>query len=261
MSTITTEQVKELRDKTGVSVMQCRKALEETNGDMEQALIILRKKGAELAEKKADRAAVDGLVVVKTDGTRAVTLILNCETDFVAKNDDFVNLANELVEIAYTSGADAAREQAAAKINDVVLKIGENIQLGKIEEISGGTVGAYVHHTGKTAAVVTLSGGSADVARDIAMHVAAMRPAYKSAADIDDEAKAVATEVFKKEVEESGKPEDLKAKILEGKLAGYFKEQTLLDQPFFKNPDRTIEQYAGDNGATVDSFVVYSVNL
>jgi elongation factor Ts len=258
---ITTEQVKELRDKTSVSIMQCRKALEETEGDMEKALIILRKKGAELAEKKSDRAAVDGLIVVKSDGARAITLILNCETDFVAKNEDFSALAQALVEIAWNEGADAAREQAPARISDVVLKIGENIQLGQIDEVIGNVVGAYIHHTGKTAAVVSLTGGTPDIARDIAMHVAAMRPAYKSAADIDEEAKAAATEVFKKEVDESGKPEEIKAKMLEGKIAGYFKEQTLLDQPFFKNPEKTIQQYAGDNGATVDKFVVYSVSI
>jgi elongation factor Ts len=261
MSTITTEQVKELRDKTGVSVMQCRKALEETDGDMEKALVILRKKGAELAEKKSDRTASDGLIVIKSDGKRALSLILNCETDFVAKNEDFVALANSLLDIAWNEGPDAARAQAAEKINDVVLKIGENIQLGTIDEVSGDVVGAYVHHTGKTAAVVSLTGANPDVARDIAMHVAAMRPAYKSSADIDAEAKAAATEVFKKEVEESGKPAEIKEKMLEGKLAGYFQEQTLLDQPFFKNPDVTIQKYAGDNGGTVDTFVVYSVSI
>jgi elongation factor Ts len=261
MSTITTEQVKELRDKTGVSVMQCRKALEETGGDMEQALIILRKKGAEMAEKKSDRSAADGLVVIKTDGKRALSLILNCETDFVAKNEDFVTLANKLVEIAWNDGADAARDAAPALINDVVLKIGENIQLGNIDEVTGDAVGAYVHHTGKTAAVVALSGGNPEIARDVAMHVAAMRPAYKSSMDIDEESKAAAAAVFQKEVDESGKPEDIKAKMLEGKLSAYFKEQTLMEQPFFKNPELTIGKLVGDNNATVDKFVVYSVSI
>ncbi|HVY35964.1 MAG TPA: translation elongation factor Ts [Candidatus Paceibacterota bacterium] len=256
---ITTEQVKELRDKTGVSVMQCRKALEESAGDMEKALIMLRKKGAEIAEKKSDRSAADGVIVVRTDTTRALTLILNCETDFVAKNADFTTLANTLADIAWNDGAEKARQQAPALINDVVLKIGENIQLGTIDEVRGDVVGAYVHHTGKVAAVVALKGGTPDVAKDIAMHVAAMKPAYRSSADITEEAKDAVVEVLKKEVDESGKPEDIKAKMLEGKLAGYFKEQTLLDQPFFKNPDVTIETYAANNGATVDKFVLYTL--
>jgi elongation factor Ts len=258
---ITTEQVKELRDKTGVSVMQCRKALEEADGDLEKAIILLRKKGAEVAEKKADRNAADGSVVVKTDGSRAVTLILNCETDFVARNEDFINLASKIADVAWNEGADKAREAAPAMISDVVLKIGENIQLGQIDEVKGNTVGAYTHHTGKVAAVVVLTGGSADVAKDIAMHVAAMKPMYLSSSDIDEATRTSVIEVLKKEVDESGKPEDIKEKMLEGKIATYFKEQTLLDQPFFKNPDVTIQKYAGDNGATVDRFVVYTVGL
>lgn len=256
---ITTEQVKELRDQTGVSVMQCRKALEETAGDMEKALIMLRKKGAEIAEKKSDRTAADGLIAIKNDGSRALALILNCETDFVARNDDFVALANKLVDIAWNDGEEKARAEAPTLINDVVLKIGENIQLGSINETKGAVVGSYVHHNGKTAVIVTMTGGTQDVARDIAMHTAAMKPAYLSGSDITEEAKAQVMEVLKKEVEESDKPEDIKAKMMEGKIASYFKEQTLLDQPFFKQPEKTIGQYAKENGATVDSFVLYTL--
>lgn len=259
MSTITTEQVKELRDTTGVSVMQCRKALEEAGGDMEKALILLRKKGSEIADKKADRDASDGLIVVRTDGTRALALTLNCETDFVAKNDDFVVAANKLADIAWESGAEAAREQAPGLINDVVLKIGENIKLGAIEEVKGAVVGAYTHHTGKTATVVVLSGGTQEVAKDIAMHAAAMKPRFLSANDIKEEDRAHVMDALKAEVDAIDKPEDMKAKIMEGKIAGYFKDQTLLDQPFFKSPEKTISTYAQEHGATVVSFVTYTV--
>lgn len=257
---ITTEQVKELRDKTGVSVMQCRKALEEAQGDMEKALIMLRKKGAEVAEKKSDRTASDGLVAIKSDGKRALSLILNCETDFVAKNADFITLANTLLDTAWNSGEEKARADAPALINDVVLKIGENIQLGAISEVTGDTIGVYTHHTGKTATVVVLKGGTPEVAKDIAMHATAMRPTFLSSADITEDAKNAVIDVLRKEVDESGKPEDIKAKMLDGKLAGYFKEQTLLDQSFFKNPEKTIEQYANENGASVERFVVYTVS-
>lgn len=239
--------------------MQCRKALEEASGDMEKALIMLRKKGAEIAEKKSDRTAADGLIVIKNDGTRALTLILNCETDFVARNDDFVTLANKLVEIAWSEGEEKARADAPAMINDVVLKIGENIQLGSITETTGTTVGSYVHHNGKTAVIVCMTGGTQDVARDIAMHTAAMKPTYLSGSEITDEAKAQVMEVLQKEVDESDKPADIKAKMMEGKIASYFKEQTLLDQPFFKQPEKTIGQYAKDNGATVEKYVVYTL--
>lgn len=259
MSTITTEQVKQLRDATSVSVMQCRKALEEADGDMDKAMIILRKKGSEIAEKKSDRDASDGLVIVRTDGARALTLIMNCETDFVAKNDDFIALANKLTDIAWESGEVAAREQAPALINDVVLKIGENIKLGSINEVTGAVVGAYTHHTGKTATVVVLSGGTPEVAKDIAMHTAAMKPKYVHTSDINDADKAQVMDVLKSEMDAIDKPEDMKAKIMEGKIAAYFKEQTLDEQPFFKSPDKTIAQYAKENGATVEKFVMYTV--
>jgi elongation factor Ts len=170
-------------------------------------------------------------------------------------------LANRLANMAWSDGEAAAREAAPALINDVVLKIGENIQLGKIEEVKGDVLGVYTHHTGKTAAVVVLKGGKPEVARDIAMHAAAMKPVYLTSAEIDDTARASVIEVLKKEVDESDKPEEIKAKMLEGKIAGYFKEQTLLDQPFFKNPEKTIANYAGDNGATVEKFVLYNVSI
>ncbi len=259
MSVITTEQVKELRDSTGVSVMQCRKALEEAGGDMEKALIILRKKGSEIAEKKADRSAKDGRIVIKQDGTRAIALTLYCETDFVAQNADFVTLAQNILDIAWNDGIEKAREAAPALINDVVLKIGENIQLGAIDTFSGNTIGSYTHFNGKNAALVVLSGGTADVAKDIAMHISAMKPTYLKATDIDDAARASVIEVLKKEVDESNKPDDIKAKMLEGKIAAYFKEQTLLDQPFFKAPEETIETYAKKHGATIEQFALYQL--
>jgi len=256
---ITTEQVKELRDKTGISVMQCRKALEEAGGDMEKAIILLQKKGGEIAAKKGDRDASDGALTVRTDGKRALTLILNCETDFVAKNEDFVALMNKLADMAWADGVDAMRTASPELISDVVLKIGEKIELGTVEEITGDAVGAYTHHTGKTAAVVVLKGGTPEVAKDIAMHVAAMKPAFLSTDEISEENKANVTEVLRAEVEGSDKPEEMKAKILEGKIDAFFKEQILLNQPFFKAPEQTIEKFASANGATVEKFVIYNV--
>lgn len=256
---ITTEQVKELRDATGVSVMQCRKALEEAGGDMEKAVIILRKKGGEIAEKKSERTANDGRIVIKQDGTRAVVLTLYCETDFVAQNADFITLAQNLVETAWNEGAEKAKEQAPTLINDVVLKIGENIQLGAIEELSGGIVGSYTHFNGKNAAVVVLEGGSAEVAKDVAMHVSAMKPTYLASTDINEHDRESVIEVLQKEVDESDKPADIKAKMLEGKIAGYFKEQTLLDQPFFKEPEHTIGAYVAKNGGKVVAFKLFQI--
>lgn len=257
--TITTEQVKELRDKTSVSVMQCRKALEEAGGDMEKAIILLRKKGSEMAEKKSDRSASDGRIFIKQDGSRAVVLTLYCETDFVAQNEGFVSCGQAIVESAWTDGAEKATEIAPGLINEAVLKTGENIQLGAIEEHKGEVVGSYTHFTGKTAVVVVLKGGDADIAKDIAMHVSAMKPTYLQSSDIKESDKEAVIEVLKKEVDESGKPEDIKAKMMEGKISGYFKEQTLLDQPFFKNPEMTIANFLSSKGAEVVSFRLYTI--
>jgi elongation factor Ts len=257
--TITTAQVKELRDKTSVSVMQCRKALEEAEGDMEKAIILLRKKGSEMAEKRSDRSAADGRILIKNDGTRAIVLSLNCETDFVAQNEGFITCAENILNNAWNDGIESAKESAPMLIGDAVLKTGENIQLGAIEEHKGETVGSYIHFNGKTAAVVVMKGGSVDVAKDIAMHITAMKPTYLKTEDIKEEDKDAVIEVLKKEVEESDKPEEIKTKMMEGKIAGYFKEQTLLEQSFFKQPDISIATLAKNNGAEIVSFNLYNI--
>ncbi len=258
---ITTEQVKELREKTGISVMQCRKALEEANGDMEKAFVILQKKGGEAAQKKADRSAGDGIVVMRTDGTRALTLVLNCETDFVAKNEDFIALANTLADMAWNEGVEKMQEASAELISAVVLKTGENIQLGAVEDLKGEVVSGYTHFDNKSAAVVSLVGGNAQVAKDIAMHVAAMKPSFLSKDEISEENKATVKAVMEAEVaaQSEGKPQEIKDKMLEGKINGFFAEQTLLNQSFFKAPEKTIEQYAKENGATVQKFTLYTI--
>lgn len=260
---ITTEQVKELREKTGISVMQCRKALEEAGGDMEKALVILQKKGGEAAQKKADRSAGDGVVVMRTDGGRALTLILNCETDFVAKNVDFVNLANALADLAWNEGVEKMQEAAPDMINAVVLKTGENIQLGGVEDLKGEVVSGYTHFDNKSAAVVVLAGGTPEVAKDIAMHVAAMKPSFLHKDEISEEQRTTVKSVMEEEVaqQSEGKPQDIKDKMLEGKINAFFAEQTLLNQPFFKAPEKTIEQYAKEHSATVQQFVLYRVGL
>ncbi len=255
---ITAEQVKELRDATGVSVMQCKNALEEAEGDMEKALIILKKKSSSIAMKKADRDAHDGTIVVKEAAGKVVLLTLHSETDFVAKNDDFTTLANALADKAVAEGIDAMTAAAPDMINPVIQKVGEKIELGKVEEINGSTLGSYVH-AGKSAVVVSLEGGSPELARDIAMHIAAMKPAFTHNSEITDEDKKKVIEVFEKEVAESDKPADIKAKMLEGKISTYFKEQTLMDQPFIKDPNMTIEKLLASKGAKLVKFVRESI--
>lgn len=255
---ITTEQVKELRDATGVSVMQCRTALEEAGGDMEKALIILKKKSSSIAMKKADREAHDGTVVVVEDGNKALLLTLHSETDFVAKNDDFLKLARELAKTGLEEGVEAMKEKSSEMINSVIQKVGEKIELGHVELVEADILGSYVH-SGKSAVVVSLTGGNKDLAKDIAMHIAAMKPVFTTSADITDEDKAKVIEVFEREVAESDKPEDVKKKMLDGKISTYFKEQTLLDQSFIKNPDLTIGKLLAEKGATLVRFIRESI--
>jgi len=256
---ITASLVKELRDATGVSVMQCKNALEEADGDMEKALIILKKKSSSIAMKKADRNASDGIIIVKEEEGKTLLLALNTETDFVAKNVDFVNLANKLGDLALKEGVDSMKSQSQDIINEVVQKVGEKIELGKVEEIKGSTIGSYIHNS-KSAVVVSLSSGTKELARDIAMHIAAMKPAFVSSSDITEDDKKKVIEVFEKEVAESDKPEEIKKKMLEGKISTYFKEQTLMDQFFIKNPEITIEKLLKDNNAKLVSFLRESIN-
>jgi len=254
---ITAELVKELREATGVSVMQCKNALEEAEGDMEKALIILKKKSSSIAMKKADRNAKDGMVIVEESGNKTLLLVLRTETDFVAKNADFINLANKLADIAVKEGIDNMKAKSLDLINETVQKVGEKIELGEVKEVIGEVVGNYIHNN-KSAVIVSLSGGTKDLARDIAMHIAAMKPVFIKAEDITDEDKKKVVEVFEKEVAESDKPEDIKKKMLDGKISTYFKEQTLMDQIFIKG-DMTIDTLLKNNNAKLISFVSESI--
>lgn len=255
---ITTELVKELRDKTGISIMQCRKALEEAEGDMDKAIAILKKNSSAMAEKKMDRDAKDGAVAVKVDGNKATLVALHCETDFVSKNEDFVNLLNALLEKAATEGVEAMKAGAKEMIDPVIQKTGEKIELGETMEVSGDVLGAYVHGN-KKAVVVALSGGNADMARDIAMHVAAMQPEYMTESEVDDKAREMMKEIFAKEVAEVDKPEDIKQKMLEGKMNTYFKEKTLTEQPFIKDGNMTVGSLLAGAGATLNEVRKYFI--
>lgn len=256
---ITAEQVKDLREKTGVSVMQCRNALVEAEGDLEKALIILKKKSSGISMKKSDREAHEGVVVVAENENKAIMLVLNCETDFVARNSDFVELANNIAQKVLSTGVDFTTTQDCTDmIEGAIQKLGEKITVGKTEVIEGNTLGNYVHNM-KACVIVSLEGGTKDLARDIAMHIAAMKPAFATSSEITDEDKVKVIEVFTKEVEESDKPADIKQKMLDGKIATYFKEQTLMDQSYIKNPDLTVEKLLSQNNAKFVKFIRESI--
>jgi elongation factor Ts len=255
---ITTEQVKELRDQTGISVMQCRKALEEAGGDMVKALAILKKNSSDIAAKKGSREAKDGRVAVKMADGKAVLVALHCETDFVARNEDFVALSNALAEKAFMEGVEKMKSGAKEMIDAIIQKTGENIQLGEVYEVKGAVLDSYVHNN-KIGVIVSLEGGTKELAKDIAMHIAAMKPEYISAEEITDEAQKIMREVFEKEVASSGKPEEIKKKMLDGKMATYFKERTLPDQAFIKNGDITVGSLLKQAGAKIKEVKRYSI--
>ena len=247
---ITTEQVKELRDQTGISVMQCKNALEEAGGDMQKALAILKKISSDIALKKGSREVKDGRVGLKSAGQKAVLVTLHCETDFVAKNEDFSRLLQELTDQALQEGAEKMKNGAKEKIDALIQKTGENIQLGDVYEVEGGVLGTYLHNN-KIGVIVSLSGGNADLAKDVAMHIAAMKPEFISQDDISEENRKTMEEIFAKEVAGVEKPAEIKQKMLLGKMATYFKERTLLDQAFIKNAEETVGSLLKKAGAAI----------
>jgi len=205
MSDVSASAVASLRARTGVSMMECQKALTESKGDEEKAIDILRSKGEASAVKKAGREQGEGYIFSKSDDGKVAIILLKCETDFVSRGDDFQAFGNELAELAFTEGEDAVRS-AEDKINEAVQKMGENITLGDVNVVEGETIGCYVHTNGKIGVVVTLKGGSAELARDVAMHAAAMNPSYISPEDVPaDDVKREAV-IWKEQLKSEGKP-------------------------------------------------------
>lgn len=255
---ITTEQIKELRDATGISVMQCKRALEEAGGDMEKAILILKKTSSDIALKKGSREAKDGAVCIKEKGGKTLLLALHCETDFVSRNEDFTKLLETLTEKALNEGIDKMKEGAKDLIDPIIQKTGENIQLGDVYEVSGDTVGTYIHNN-KSGVIVSLSGGSVELARDVAMHITAMKPEFMDTSEINDEVKKSMLELFEKEVASIDKPEDIKKKMLDGKINTYFKERTLLEQPFIKDSGETVGKLLEKSKAKIKEVKRYSI--
>lgn len=255
---ITTELIKQLRDETGVSVMQCKKALEEAEGDIEKARIILKKKSGVAAAKKADRELGAGFIAVATSGEKVALVTLLSETDFVAQNEEFTGMAKRIAEKALTEGV-GAKESSLDAVNELIQKIGENIQIGDIKIVEGNT-GFYVHN-GHVAGVVTLKEKNDELARDIAMHITAMKPGFLSEADISAEAKENARSIFQKEVDEQSpdKPEEMKAQILKGKIDSFFKDQVLLKQIFIKDGSKSIETLLKEANNEIVSFFLEQI--
>jgi elongation factor Ts len=254
---ITLEQIKSLRDKTGVSITACKAALEEANGDEEKAIEIMRKRGEAKALSRADRETGEGVVCVSAEGSTKVAMIsLNCETDFVAKSPEFIAAAQEIADKVLASGVDV---DMASFVTDLGSRMGEKVELTKPVIVEGEVVASYVHTNLKVGVVVSISGGNPEVARDVAMHAAATRPSQMSPDEVSADAIAKEMLIWNDELSKSGKPEAIWGKILEGKEKKFREENALLTQPFVKNPDQSIAEFLQSNGATLVSFVTFSI--
>lgn len=264
MAAITASAVKDLRDKTGVGMMEAKKALEETGGDMEQAIDHLRKKGLSAATKKASRVASEGMIASAQQGPVGVLIEVNSETDFVAKNEEFQKFAAGLARlVAEKAPADAAAlnqlsldgENVEAKRNSLVQKIGENISIRRFERFQAeGSIAIYLHGT-KIGVMVEYSGGDEQLGKDIAMHIAAANPLYLSREVVPAEAIARERAIYEAQAKESGKPEALIAKIADGKMEKYYGDACLLEQVFVKDPDGKLKIKGILKGAVIKRFV------
>ena len=268
---ISAKDVKLLRDKTGAGMMDCKKALKESDGDMDKAIEFLRKKGQKVAAKREDRDAAEGLVLadVTSDNKKGALIVLNCETDFVAKNEDFGKVARSILNTALNESPadldalkslkyDGGDFTISEKITEEIGKIGEKIEVSKYEKIEAEKVVAYNHPGNSLGAMVGFSKDiNDDTARDIAMQVAAMDPVSINEDNVPQEVIDRELQVGKDQAIEEGKPEDLAEKIAQGRLKKFFKESTLLNQAFIKDNKKSISQVlkeAGD-GVTVTKFV------
>ena len=273
MAAITAQMVKELREKTGAGMMDCKKALTQTDGDMEKAIDFLREKGMASAEKKADRIAAEGLTSVVVDGNNAVILEVNAETDFVAKNEAFQTLVKELGEHLLSTKPANVEEALQttmsngstvdAHINAAISKIGEKMTLRRFEvktKTDNDAFGAYLHMGGRISVLSVLEGTTDEsVAKDVSMHVAAINPKYISRDQVSSEEVDHEREVLKQQALNEGKPENIVVKMVEGRLGKYFEEICLLDQSFVKDPDQKVKKYVESKGGTVREFVRYEV--
>ncbi|WP_439510223.1 translation elongation factor Ts [Marinimicrobium koreense] len=266
MAAISASMVKELRERTGLGMMECKKALNEADGDVEVAIENLRKASGLKAAKKAGRTAADGVVSVKVadDNSYAVILEVNSETDFVARDEGFLAFVSKVLDKAF---ADKQSDVAALMSGDLegdrealVQKIGENITVRRAAVVEGGVIDGYVHSNNRIAVVTQLQGGGdAELARDVAMHVAAVNPQVINPDDMPAELVEKEKEIIKAQPDMEGKPAEIVEKMMMGRINKFLKEGSLVEQPFVKNPEIKVGKLAADAGATIQSFVRFEV--
>jgi len=265
---ITASLVKELRERTGAGMMDCKKALQEVDGDIEVAIEEMRKSGAAKAAKKAGRIAAEGVISIKQDGKDITILETNCETDFVAKDENFLSFTNSVIDAVATENPDDVEALMGVSLGDetveeaaqlLVTKIGEKITVRRFEKLTAsGPVGTYSHGV-RIGVIVELDGGDEALAKDLAMHIAASKPICVSEGQVSQELLDKEKEIFMAQAEESGKPAEIIEKMVAGKIKKFLKEITLLGQPFVKDPDQTVEKLLQAANASVVSLIRYEV--
>lgn len=261
--TITAQDINKLRQATGAGMMDCRKALNETNGDFEAAIDWLRKQGQKVAAKRSDREAKEGVVIAQTtaDNKSGIVVCVSCETDFVSKNEDFVAFVKSIASAAIDNNINSAEELTEASVdgvkiselvNDKLASIGEKIGITKFERVNAPYVASYIHGANRIGVLVGLDKEAAEVGKDVAMQVAALSPVAVDAdnvpADIVAREKTVIMDIMKEDPKMAGKPEEMISKIAEGKLGAFFKEQTLTAQAFVKDGSKTVADFLKESG-------------
>ena len=270
MVNITAGMVKELRERTGLGMMDCKRALTKAEGDMDKAIDDLRKASGVKAAKKASRVAAEGVVLTKIaeDGNYGVIIEVNSETDFAARDANFLDFAQQALELAYSNSEADVSALLDAGLEDtrtaMVQKIGENCNVRRVERLqftdgNAGIVESYVHSNNRIAVLISVTGGDEALARDVAMHIAAVNPLVVNAEDVPEEEIAKETEIYSAQARESGKPEEIIEKMISGRLRKFVAEVSLLEQPFVKDPDVTVGKLLKDADASVVQFVRFEV--
>lgn len=269
---ISASLVKELREKTGAGMLDCKKALEANNGDLNASIDWLREKGISKAAKKADRIAAEGIAEILIDSNKAAIVEVNSETDFVAKNEEFISLVNEILKAIISSDAKTVEEleeveTESGKIKDLIISktatIGEKISLrrfAKLEKNDNQSFGDYIHMGGKIAVLTLVNNASSEVAKEVAMHAAAMRPKYVKAEDVPTDVLEKEKAIMKEQLINEGKPEDKIENILVGKVKKYYEEVCLENQIFIKAENKeTVAKYVSNNGGSIETMIRYEV--
>ncbi len=268
---ISASLIKDLREKTGAGMLDCKKALEENGGDIDKAIDWLREKGISKAAKKADRVAAEGVAAILTKGNKAVILEMNSETDFVAKNEKFIDLVNKILAVVIDSDADSLEAVLNLKcddktINDLIVEntatIGEKLSLRRIAKVTkedNESFGEYIHMGGKIAVLIVTEGTSEDVAKDVAMHAAAMRPSYVREEDVPSDEVEREKSVLTEQAMNEGKPEEIAKKMVQGRIKKFFKEICLEEQPFVKDSDIDVKTFVKNNGGSIKAMYRFEV--